>query len=151
MLTLDDIPTLDIDSPQDPDWDLILVVSDSLEDQSQDALANALRWLVSNRHWPQQLPILSLPWIWRIQLRPTHESYSRYQTSGPPCRDKLAPVWDRSILPPSLFPPGTQTDPTKYFASFRSNSLPESLTLFATTFYPLCPRDGMRGRPLLRL
>lgn len=142
-LTLDDIPFSP--NPYDispPDWETILIISDSLEDQSQDHLANALRWLVSNNHWPQQLPTSSPSWVWWIQLLPTHSSYSRYQTSGPPNQENLAPIWDRSILPPSIRPPNTQTDPTYYFASFKSNSLPASLTLFTTTFYPLTKENS---------
>lgn len=136
-LTLDDIPFNP--SPYDispPDWETILIISDSLEDQSQDHLANALRWLASNNHWPQQLPTSSPSWVWWFQLRPTVNSYSRYHTSAPRSQEKLAPVWDRSILPSSLLPPGTQATTSIYFASFKSNSLPASLTLFATTIYP---------------
>lgn len=103
-LTLFDIPA-PTQCGQPPDWETLLVVSDSLEDQGQDKLAQSLRWLYTWDHYPH----LNYN-FWFFYCLPSFtigQGYgnSRYHTNGGPgYTSSLTQAWLASILPPAFLP-----------------------------------------------
>lgn len=104
MLTLHDIPA-PTEYGQPPDWELVLVVSDSLEDQGQDNLAQSLRWLYAWDHYPH-----FNCGVWVFYCLPFFDvgrehGNSRYHANGRPGYDSnLTRAWLASIFPPGFLP-----------------------------------------------
>lgn len=86
-----------LESPS-PDWDLVLVYSDYLEDQGQEVEAQALRWLHQWDHWPMQCDAFGdSSWVWFLDSHPDHFGLTRY---FPNSQSSAKPKTLMSTLPP---------------------------------------------------
>lgn len=105
VLSLEDVPFLTWHEQRDgkePDWRLILVISDYLEDQGDPKTANTLRWLYRWDHWPQHLNSSNLYNWYCPNLLPGGENfyYCRYcAKNSSNSTSPFTATWRRSILP----------------------------------------------------
>lgn len=61
-----------------PDWPLLLITSDNYEDNDNLLLANTLRWMAKNQHWPT---FSKTCWRWWISLKDNYYLVDRYSSS----------------------------------------------------------------------
>lgn len=115
---------------QEPDWDLILVVSDALEDIGDLSMAQTLRWLFAWDHWPQYNPVRAWKWYIRHPSANGWGQCCRYvRTVNSDLADNpLLPTWRRAILPPDLQTPAVR----EAYQAHYFPTLSEALTAFST-------------------
>lgn len=128
MITLSDI------SAVIPDWPLVLVYSDYLEDTNDLNTANALRWLYKWDHWPYFASNHITCWWCSRDYSNSELHASRYgRCSGDVKRDKLLlPNLLSATLPPEYYKTAGRRwgDPLSLYSS----TLEDALTWFCSTY-----------------
>jgi hypothetical protein len=135
VLSLEDVPALTWCEQRDgkePDWRLILVISDYLEDQGDLKTSNTLRWLYRWNHWPQR-SFINSQFFWYCR-NPDYRNYCLYcrYCDGFSRKDSgnFRDTWRMAILP-LMFNTSFETAGHQPFLEGKFKTISESIDFFA--------------------